>query len=477
MRTDIIFPLVGYLVLVFAISIYAFCKREKVNSLTDYFIGNRTMGGFLLAMTLTATYISAGSFIGGPGAAYKYGLGWVLLAMIQLPAIWLSLSILGKKFAILARRYNAVTLSDILYHRYQSRLLVWLASASLLIAFIGTMTVQFVGAARLLQSSINISYEMALLIFGITTSFYTAFGGFRASILNDAFQGIVMLVGAGLLLTMVIYHAGGISNAVTTLHHIDPQLLMPQGVDNKLTFPFMASFWILVCFGIVGLPHTAARCLAYRDSKAVHQGIVIGTIIIGLLMFSMHLTGVLAHAILPDITETDTVIPTLMTHILPPFAAGIFLAAPLAAIMSTVNAELLQSSATIIKDLYLGEKINNNTDQKRLTRLSVIITLLLGCVLLITAWKPPAMIIWLNLAAFGSLQAVFLWPLVLGLYWPKANSHGALCSMITGAVIYASLATYRVEILGFHAIVPALLCGGLAFLIGNFFGKPAKEII
>lgn len=477
MRTDIILPLIGYLILVFAISIYAFCKRQKVNTLTDYFIGNRTMGGFLLAMTLAATYISAGSFIGGPGAAYKFGLGWVLLAMIQLPAIWLSLSVLGKKFAILARRYNAVTLSDILYHRYQSRPLVWLASLSLLIAFIGTMTVQFVGAARLLQSSVGLSYETALIIFGVTTSLYTAFGGFRASILNDAFQGIVMLAGASLLLIAVIYHAGGITSAVATLRNIDPNLLTPQGVDNKLTFPFMASFWVLVCFGIVGLPHTAARCLAYRDSTAVHRGIIIGTIIIGLLMLSMHLTGVLARAILPDITETDTVIPTLMTHILPPFAAGIFLAAPLAAIMSTVNAELLQSSATIIKDLYLKGNAHKHTNQKQLTRLSVILTLLLGCLLLITAWRPPDMIIWLNLAAFGGLQAVFLWPLVLGLYWSKANSYGALSSMITGAVLYAILATYKIEILGFHPIVPALLCGGMAFFIGNFFGKPSEEII
>lgn len=81
------------------------------------------------------------------GAAYKYGLGWVLLAMIQLPAVWLSLGVLGKKFAILARRYNAVTLNDMLYARYQSRLLVWLASLSLLVAFVGAMTVQFIGGA------------------------------------------------------------------------------------------------------------------------------------------------------------------------------------------------------------------------------------------------------------------------------------------------------------------------------------------
>jgi sodium/pantothenate symporter len=82
-------------------------QKDTGTFLNEYFLGSRSMGGIVLAMTLTATYISASSFIGGPGAAYKYGLGWVLLAMIQLPTVWLSLGILGKKFAILARRYNA----------------------------------------------------------------------------------------------------------------------------------------------------------------------------------------------------------------------------------------------------------------------------------------------------------------------------------------------------------------------------------
>jgi len=153
MQIEVILPLVAYLALVFALSFHAYRRRQKGAFLTEYFLGNRSMGGFVLAMTLTATYISASSFIGGPGAAYKYGLGWVLLAMIQLPTVWLSLGVLGKKFAILARRYNAVTLNDMLLARYQSPLLVWLASISLLVAFIGAMTVQFIGGARLLETA------------------------------------------------------------------------------------------------------------------------------------------------------------------------------------------------------------------------------------------------------------------------------------------------------------------------------------
>ncbi|HBT12423.1 MAG TPA: sodium/panthothenate symporter, partial [Erwinia persicina] len=217
------------------------------------------------------------------------GLGWVLLSMVQVPAVWLSLGILGKKFAILARRYNAVTLNDMLYARYRSPLLVWLASISLLVAFIGAMTVQFIGGARLLETAAGIPYDTGLLIFGISIALYTAFGGFRASVLNDAMQGMVMLAGTFLLLFAVIHAAGGMHNAVETLQHIDPQLVSASGVDDILTPTFLASFSVLVCFGVIGLPHTAVRCISYKDSKAVHRAILLGTVVVAVLMFGMHL--------------------------------------------------------------------------------------------------------------------------------------------------------------------------------------------
>jgi sodium/pantothenate symporter len=107
--------------------------------------------------------------------------------------------------------------------------------------------------------------------------------------------------------------------------------------------------------------------------------------------------------------------------------------------------------------------------------MSAVITLLLGALLLLAAWKPPEMIIWLNLLAFGGLEAVFLWPLVLGLYWERANAAGALSAMIIGGVLYAVLATFNIQYLGFHPIVPSLLISLLAFLIGNRFGSAVPQ--
>ena len=471
MEAEIILPLLGYLILIAGLSVFAVRKQRQGSFLNEYFLGNRSMGGFVLAMTLTTTYISASSFIGGPGAAYKYGLGWVLLAMIQLPAVWLSLGVLGKKFAILARRYNAVTLNDMLYARYRSPLLIWLSSLSLLIAFIGAMTVQFIGGARLLETAAGIPYTTGLLIFGGTIALYTAFGGFRASVLNDAMQGLVMLIGTFLLLFAVIHAAGGLDVAVSKLRTIDPQLVEPQGPGNIITPTFLSSFAVLVCFGVIGLPHTAVRCISYKDSKALHRGIIIGTIVVALLMLGMHLAGALGRAIIPDMAVPDRVIPTLMITVLPPIAAGIFLAAPMAAIMSTINAQLLQSSATLIKDLYLRIAPQQMENERLLRTLSAGITFVLGALLLLAAWNPPDMIIWLNLLAFGGLEAVFLWPLVLGLYWEKANAAGAISGMVCGAACYTLLASLDLQVWGFPPIVPALTVSLLAFLAGNLFGR------
>lgn len=336
------------------------------------------------------------------------------------------------------------------------------------------MTVQFVGGARLLETAAGIPYDTGLLIFGISIALYTAFGGFRASVLNDAFQGLVMLLGTTILLVAVVHAAGGMGPAVEKLRHIDPALVSPTGVDGILTPKFMTSFWILVCFGVIGLPHTAVRCISYRDSKAVHRCMILGTVVIGVLMLDMHLAGALGRAVLPGLNVPDLVVPTLMVQLPPLLLAGIFLAA----IMSTINAQLLQSSTTIIKDLYSSLQPRQASNERRLKRISRLVTLVLGLLLLLAAWRPPEMIIWLNLLAFGGMEAVFLWPLVLGLYWEWANAASAISSMIIGGGSYAALAGFHLQLGGFHPIVLVLALSLLAaFLAGNRFERPAAAAV
>lgn len=476
MNMAMLLPLIAYLLFVFGVAFYAYRQRNTGSFMSEYYVGGRSMSGFVLAMTTAATYVSASSFIGGPGAAYKYGLGWVLLAMIQVPAVLLTLGVVGKKLALLARKTKSVTINDILLARYQNRFVVWIASFALLLSFFAMMTVQFIGAGRLLETTLGISYQTAILIFALTVGLYTFIGGFRAVVLTDTIQGLVMTIGTLLLLGGVIYAAGGVNSAMDSLEAINPQLISPYGIDERpLDFTFMTSFWVLVCFGLIGLPHLAVRSMAYKDSRALHRALIIGTIVVAVLMFGMHLAGVLGRVVMPDLQVADQVIPTLMLAVLPPVVAGIFLAAPMAAIMSSIDSMLIQSSSTLIKDLYLAANPKAITNEQKIKRFSTITTLVLTLLLIFAAINPPEMLIWLNLLSLGGLEATFLWVIVFGLFWKKANATGAICSMIAGLASYVIIATFKISILSFHAIVPSLVISLVAFLIGNALAKQAGE--
>lgn len=304
---------------------------------------------------------------------------------------------------------------------------------------------------------------------------YTFIGGFRAVVLTDTVQGLVMLIGTMLLLGATLVATGGMENAVTTLHVIDPRLLTPTGVDDKLSATFMLSFWVLVCFGLIGLPHTAVRAMAYKDSRSLHRGILVGTVVMTVLVLGMHLAGVLARAVVPELDVPDKVIPTLMMTVLPPFVAGIFLAAPMAAIMSSIDSMLIQSSSTLIKDLYLSIKPNAIHNEAKIKRYSTTLTLGFTVILAVVAMlNPPDMLIWLNLLSFGGLEATFLWVLVFGLYYKKANATGAIWSMVAGLTSYVIIAYFKIALWDLHAVVPALVIGLVAFLVGNKVGEIKK---
>ncbi|QLB13630.1 sodium/pantothenate symporter [Bisgaardia hudsonensis] len=471
MNWAIIIPLLVYILFVFLGAVYAYQKRSKGNFLAEYYVGNRSMSGFVLAMTTAATYVGASSFIGGPGAAYKFGLGWVLLAMIQVPVVLFTLGVLGKKFAIWARQNHSLTINDILYIKYKSPYILLLASLSLLVSFFIMMSVQFIGVGRLLETTLNIDYKLSIVIFAVTVGIYTFIGGFRAVVLTDTIQGSIMMIGTVLLLAAVIYAGGGVANIMQTLESIDPKLITPYGIDARpLDFTFMTSFWVLVCFGLLGLPSTLIRAMSYKNSKALHSGMIIGTIVIAVLMLSIHLAGALGRAIIPNLTVTDKIIPSLMIQVLPPVVAGIFLAAPMAAIMSSIDSMLIQTSSTLIKDLYLRFKPEAVHNEKRVKYFSSIATLSMTILVTIATLNPPDMLIWLNLFALGGLETTFLWVILFGLYWDKANAYGGIASMIVGFISYITLTYVGIKIFDFHAIVPSLLLGLIAFLIGNQIG-------
>ncbi|MGS0675431.1 sodium/pantothenate symporter [Shewanella sp. 0m-4] len=427
-----------------------------------FFIGGPFLGGPLLALTLVATYTSAGSFIGGPGAAYKFGLGWVWLALIQVPVVILTLGVLGPKFLAQKKQYS--TIIEWLDIRYKSTGLSIIAMLSLVVGFIAMISVQFIGGARLLSGVTGISYELGLAVFVITVMAYTITGGFRAVVLTDALQGMVMLVGLMILL-LVILTQPELSAQLSEETAKAPQLLSPHGMGDYLGWPMMLSFWVLICFGTMGLPHTIVRLLAVKDNQSLKRGMIWGTLICFLMTLLPHLCGFLGRALFPNLSVPDEIMPTLIAELMSPFWAGILLAAPIAAVMSSVDSMLLQSAVSIVRDGVVKTRPKmSSTAQVRLTQVVMVLITALAC---FWAIKPPDMIVWINLAAFGALQAVFLWPIIAGLFWPSVNGQSALVAMCSGMASYLALQWQAPLTFNIHPIVPALLFSLLMLVISH----------
>ncbi|QFF97967.1 sodium/panthothenate symporter [Psychrobacillus glaciei] len=480
MNIEVIIPLIIFLAIIFFIGYWSSKKLESSTGgfLQEYFLGGRELGGFVLAMTMVATYGSASSFLGGPGTAYTMGFGWVLLAMTQVVTGYFVLLILGKKFAILARKYNAITLIDFLKVRYNSTVVVLLAAASMIIFLFSAMTAQWVGGGRLIESLTGMKYTTALFIFAVSVLVYVVIGGFRAVAVTDAVQGGVMVVGTLILLIAVIIAGGGVPNIMQDLLAENPNLVTPYGNEGNLSAAYVSSFWILVGVGVVGLPQMAVRAMSYKNTRSMHRALVIGTIVTGFIMLNMHLIGVFARPILPGIKVADTVIPLVALKVLPAWLAGIVLAAPLAAIMSTVDSLLILVSSSIVKDVYINY-LNPNASEKKVKNLSFGMTTLLGTVVFLLALNPPDLLIFLNLFAFGGLEEAFIWPVVLGLYWSYGNKYGAIASMLTGIITYIALHFYNQangNLFGVHTVVVPVILSLIAYVICSLVIKKTKYI-
>jgi sodium/pantothenate symporter len=438
--------------------------------LDEYFLAGRSLGGLALAMTTVTTYTSASSFIGGPGIAYSLGLGWVLLSMIQVPTAFLTLGILGQRLREFGDRTGALTVSQYLFHRYKSNLLVGLTSLLMLIFFIAIMLAQFIGGARLFQAVTGLPYVSGLVIFCITVGVYTTIGGFRAVVLTDIIQGLVMLGASFAVLFGVINAGGGMAAILERLAAIDPGLLRPTGANGAIPVPMLFSFWVLVGVGVLGLPQTTQKCLAFRDDQSLRRAMIYGTVVIGVILLATHLAGALGRGVLPDLPAGDLIMPTLIMRLMPPALSGLFAAGVLSAIMSTVSSMLIIASATMFRDVYIAWRLKGDVHRASpgfARKASLGLTGLLGAIVFILALEPPDLLAWINLFAFGGLEATFFWPILLGLFWKGANRTGALFSIVAGVVCFIGMNVAKTSFLGLHAIVWSLALAGIAFLVGN----------
>ncbi len=472
-------PLVIFLALALAVSLVVRHRAHVAGGgfVKEYFIGNRALGGFVLAMTTIATYGSVSSFVGGPGQAWLVGWGWVYMAVVQVTALVLLYGILGKKMALVSRKLDAVTVVDVIRARYSSNALANVSAVVVVLFFAATMVAQFVGGAKLFEAVTGYSYLVGLVLFGVAVVLFTTIGGFRGVAVTDAICGVAMLIGIFVLAAGILAASGGYENIMDTIRTNRPEMLEPFG-GGSMPASLYFTQWLLVGIFTFVLPQSAVRCMGFKNTKALHGAMIMGTVIIGLMMIGVTSLGVLSAGVLTgDLASyggsVDNIIPQAIAQTLPPWLAGVAIIGPIAASISTVSSLLIASSSAIIKDVYLHhcESSGKKPTERTIARSSQAVTLCVGAIVFVLAIVPPDVIWKINMFAFGGLETAFFWVLVCGLFWKRAGKWGALLSMIGGSASYCLCMALGFKVMGLHQIVIGITVAGALMMAGSLLGR------
>lgn len=476
-------PLVAFLLVALIVSIVVRGRTRAAGGtfVNRYFIGNRALGGFVLAMTTIATYGSVSSFVGGPGQAWSIGFGWVYMAVVQVTALVLLYGIFGKKMGLISRKLNAVTVVDVIRARYGSNALANLSAVVIVLFFAATMVAQFVGGAKLFEAVTGYSYVIGLALFGVAVVLFTTIGGFRGVAVTDALCGIMMLVGIVVLACGILDAGGGYEAIMQSIAVYHPEMLEPLS-GGAMPPSLYLTQWLLVGVFTFVLPQSVVRTMGYKNTKSLHSAMIWGTVIIGAMMIGVTSLGVLSAGVLTGDLATyggsvDNIIPEAIVTTLPPVLAGVAIIGPVAASISTVSSLLISSSSAIIKDVCLHACAERGiaVREGKVAFWSQAVTLALGVAVFALSVTPPDVIWKINMFAFGGLETAFFFVLVCGLFWKRANATGALWSLVGGTVAYCACMAAGFKVADLHQIVIGIAVAAALMVLGTLVGKQRKN--
>jgi SSS family transporter len=454
-----------YMLIVIGIGYY---MKSKIKNETDFLAAGGKLGVWVGGATLAATQMSAGTAIGTVGFHYQvgYNFAWIWLAIWSS---WVVMTLyIAPKMKAFFNSNKALTIPDLLGTRFESNAIRIISVLILIVCFGMTIVAELVGGSYLLNVVFNIPTTTGVLIIAAVFIAYTVMGGLFAIAYTDLLQMIVFAVGFAIAIPFAISSAGGFSELNQALASIEPSLVgngMPGGVLTAIGI----SFFIMM----IGYPIIAIRFYSLKDNKTIRRAVGLSFIFQAIIAVSVAILGVSARVLYPDLTSADLASSTIAMNLLPPVLGGLLLAAILAAIQSTVSAILLMLGSGISHDI-IKQVMKKDLSDKQQLKITRIVVLIMGILPIPFALNPVPLIqqIWINAAALiGSSFAVSI---LLGLYWKRATTAGAITSMVGGigsAVIWLSLGNP----FGIDAVYISVPVSLLGMIIVSLVTKPVSQ--
>lgn len=422
---------------------------RRTSDIRDYFASGKSLSFFNVAFSARATGESAWLLLGLTGMGYAVGVKafWVVLGeLIGVGGAWL---FMAKRFKRLSDRYDSITVPDYLESRFREtgHSLRLIAAATLVIFVSIYAGAQVFATATAFHAFLGWNHYVGAAVgFGVVMLYITQ-GGFTAVVWSDVFQGSLMVLGLVALPLVALSHIGSFGEATSAVAAIDPHLLTLHGPgaggpsSGGWDTGTIVSIFGLAAIGIgfFGSPQVFVRYISMKNVAQIRPGSITAVTWTLLADGGAVLVGLFGRVIYtPEMLSgnPDNVLPVMAQGLLPAFAAGVFIAMVLSAIMSTIDSLLVVASSAGVRDYWQKVRHPEMSDlalMKMSRRVTIALSLTAFAIGMgILAYDKQNGVFWTIIFGWSGIAATFCPTMILSLFWTRLTALGARCAMVAG---------------------------------------------
>ena len=479
-----------YFALMLGVGIFFFFRGRKQSGEKEYFLGGRSMGPWVTAMSAQASDMSAWLLMGLPGSMLAFGMGqaWIGIGLaLGTAANWILIARRLRRFSKAAD--DSITLPQYLSNRFATKSLTLqiVCAVVFLVCFTVYVASSFVAGASVFTTIFpSISSGTAMLVFAAILIVYTFLGGYKAVCWTDFFQGTLMLI-AVLAIPIVIvatkeldtsalakvytYMDGG--SAVSCSFTSNVFSATPLEIINGLA-------WGL---GYFGMPHILVRFMAIKKPSMVKKSAIVAIvwvlISLGAVMVIAYLGRMLvADELLPEGNQ-KLIFITLARKLFPPAIAGILLSAIMAASMSTADSQLLVASSSFTSDIYKPVFRKQASDKETMWIGRGVVLVIAVIAYFIASSKGSGAQAIMNMVenAWAGFGSAFGSVVILSVFWRRFTYKGAIAGVVAGAVVDVVWLIWLSGPTGLYELVPGFIISMIAAVVVTLLDKkPSEEV-
>ncbi|WP_298034846.1 sodium/proline symporter [uncultured Dysosmobacter sp.] len=473
--------------------------RRSKKSAEGFYLGGRSIGPLVTAMSAEASDMSSYLLMGIPGLAYLSGVADASWTAIGLAVgTYLNFLLVAKRLRRYSVKLDAITIPSFISKRYGEKrpVIMCISALIILIFFVPYVASGLAAVGKLFNSLFGWDYMMAVIIGAIVIISYTSVGGFNAVATMDLIQSIIMTAALTIIVVFGVVQAGGMGAVIEHASTL-PGFLNFGQTYNAATGqaePYgMIRIVSMMAWGLgyFGMPHILVRFMAIRDEKELKVSRRIASVWVVISMGVAVFIGIVGHAVsaagrIPFLegSATETVIVKLADllsnyGIFPAVVAGCILAGILAATMSTADSQLLAASSAfsenIVQDVF-GVKLTEKQTML-VARLTVVV---IAVIAIFLAADPNSNVFTIVSFAWAGFGAAFGPAILSALFWKRSNRQGILAGLVAGGAmvfVWKFLVRPIGGVWDIYELLPAFVVACAAIVVVSLLtAKPDAEI-